>query len=190
MKIKELTIKVIRKIKNTIIKAKFQRIKSVSIGKSPTFEGSMKIMVDVTSVIVIGNQLHMRGPLYLKALAGGKLEVGDTCFFNHNCSITCMKKVKIGSNCKFGNNLVIVDHDHNYKKKGDQHLLKSPVTIGKNVWIGSNVVILRGAVIGDNAVIAAGSVVRGTVPSHTVYYNKRTDEFIAYMQKEKLDGGN
>lgn len=117
--------------KNTIIKAKFQRIKSVSIGKSPTFEGSMKIMVDVTSVIVIGNQLHMRGPLYLKALAGGKLEVGDTCFFNHNCSITCMKKVKIGSNCKFGNNLVIVDHDHNYKHLGvDEEYITDPIQIG------------------------------------------------------------
>lgn len=101
-----------------------------------------------------------------------------------------MEHVSIGDYTKIAPNVCINDHDHNYKKGGDEHLLKSPVTIGKNVWIGSNVVILRGAVIGDNAVIAAGSVVRGTVPSHTVYYNKRTDEFIAYMQKEKLDGGN
>ena len=93
-------------------------------------------MVDVASVIVIGNQLHMRGPLYLKALAGGKLEVGDTCFFNHNCSITCMQAIKIGSNCKFGNNLVIVDHDHNYKHLGDdEEYIADPIQIGNNVWI-------------------------------------------------------
>ena len=177
MKIKELTIKVIRKIKNTIIKAKFQRIKSVSIGKSPTFEGSMKIMVDVTSVIVIGNQLHMRGPLYLKALAGGKLEVGDTCFFNHNCSITCMKKVKIGSNCKFGNNLVIVDHDHNYKHLGvDAEYITDPIQIGNNVWIGANSIILRGSKIRDNVVIAAGSIVKGEVPTGVVFVQKRVNE--------------
>lgn len=176
MKIKELTIKVIRKIKNTIIKAKFQRIKSVSIGKSPTFEGSMKIMVDVASVIVIGNQLHMRGPLYLKALAGGKLEVGDTCFFNHNCSITCMQAIKIGSNCKFGNNLVIVDHDHNYKHLGDdEEYIADPIQIGNNVWIGANVTILRGTFIGDNCVIAAGSVVKSSIPSNTILYQERKD---------------
>ena len=39
-----------------------------------------------------------------------------------------------------------------------------PVLIGRNVWIGCNVVILPGAVIGDHSVIAAGSVVHGTIP--------------------------
>ncbi|UHA57884.1 hypothetical protein KDJ21_013390 [Metabacillus litoralis] len=47
------------------------------------------------------------------------------------------------------------------------------MTIGENVWIGSNVVILRDTHIGDNVVIAAGSVVKGNVPSNTIYLNKR-----------------
>jgi len=39
------------------------------------------------------------------------------------------------------------------------------VTIGANVWVGAQCVVLPGARIGDNAVIAAGSVVRGEVPA-------------------------
>ncbi len=140
--------------------------------------------------VEVGKFVFIRRNCRFRVDFSGNLQLGDYVFINDNCNINCVDHVSIGDYTKIAPNVCINDHDHNYKKKGDQHLLKSPVTIGKNVWIGSNVVILRGAVIGDNAVIAAGSVVRGTVPSHTVYYNKRTDEFIAYMQKEKLDGGN
>ena len=41
------------------------------------------------------------------------------------------------------------------------------------MWIGANVLILRGTTVGDNAVIAAGSVLRGEVPANTVYYTKQ-----------------
>lgn len=47
------------------------------------------------------------------------------------------------------------------------------VVIGDNVWIGANSVILRGSRIGDNAVIAAGTIVKGTVESNTLVYDKR-----------------
>lgn len=166
--------KIIGKTKNSIIKWKYQFKKPILIGKAPTFEGRMQILVDDTgSTIVIGKQLHMRGPFYLKALAGGKLEIGDTCFFNHNCSITCMKNIKIGSNCKFGNNLVIVDHDHNFKYKSKEEYVSEAIQIGNNVWIGANVTILKGVFIGDNCVIAAGTVVQKSIPANTILYQDR-----------------
>lgn len=40
-----------------------------------------------------------------------------------------------------------------------------PITVGNNVWIGGNVVVLPGVSIGDNAVIGAGSVVVQDVPA-------------------------
>jgi len=42
------------------------------------------------------------------------------------------------------------------------------VIIGNNVWIGNNVLILKGVSIGDNAIIAAGSVVTKNVPEGSV----------------------
>lgn len=42
--------------------------------------------------------------------------------------------------------------------------------IGKHVWIGSNVVILKGVTIGDNAVIGAGCVVDRDVPECAIGY--------------------
>ena len=63
------------------------------------------------------------------------LEIGEKVFINDNCSINCIHNIRIGDYTKIAPNVCINDHDHNYKKKGDQHLLKRPVTIGKNVWI-------------------------------------------------------
>ncbi len=43
-----------------------------------------------------------------------------------------------------------------------------PVRIGNNVWIGSRVMVLKGASIGDNSVIAAMSVVTSAIPANCV----------------------
>ena len=44
----------------------------------------------------------------------------------------------------------------------------SPIHIGRDVWIGAGVKILRGVHIGDQAVIGAGAVVDGDVPDRGV----------------------
>ena len=43
-----------------------------------------------------------------------------------------------------------------------------PVTVGDNVLVGANAVVLEGVQIGDNAVVAAGAVVTEDVPSGAV----------------------
>ncbi len=40
------------------------------------------------------------------------------------------------------------------------------VRIGNHVWIGMNVLILKGVTINDGAIIAAGSVVTRDVPAN------------------------
>lgn len=42
------------------------------------------------------------------------------------------------------------------------------VTIGNDVWIGANVVILQGVHIGDGAIIAAGAVVTKDVDDYAI----------------------
>lgn len=132
----------------------------------------VRVEIDKNAVIRLGERIQNRGALYIGCKEEGKLQIGGHCFFNTNTSITCMKQITIGEFCKFGNNLVIVDHDHDFKNTGEEFPAEE-IIIGNHVWVGANCVILKGVRIGDRAVIAAGSVVRKDVPAGCVYYDKR-----------------
>ncbi|SCH02904.1 Streptogramin A acetyltransferase [uncultured Clostridium sp.] len=41
-------------------------------------------------------------------------------------------------------------------------------TVGNDVWIGCNVVVLPGVTIGDGAVVAAGSIVSKDIPAYAI----------------------
>lgn len=82
--------------------------------------------------------------------------------------------VKLGDNVELTNGTRIVTHDgglwvlRNLSddfKKADSF---SPVTIGNNVFVGIDTIILPGVEIGDNVVIGAGSVVTKNIPDNSV----------------------
>ena len=58
------------------------------------------------------------------------------------------------------------------RSESDQPTKTSPVRIGGNVWLGANVVVLKGVTIGDNAVVVANSVVSKEVSANTLFYEK------------------
>jgi acetyltransferase-like isoleucine patch superfamily enzyme len=43
-----------------------------------------------------------------------------------------------------------------------------PVTIEDNVWLGMNVIVLKGVTIGKNSMIAANSVVTKDIPENVL----------------------
>ncbi len=95
-----------------------------------------------------------------------------------------MGHIKIGDYCRLGNNVVIVDHDHNFKSQ-DEEFLIGEITIGNRVWIGANCTILKGVHIGDDSVIAAGSVINKDVPAHTICYQKRETVCVPIASEKK-----
>lgn len=113
----------------------------------------------------------------------GKLRIGNNCFFNHNCSITCLGSVQVGNDCIFGEGVKIYDHDHNFNRGEvrfrNQGYNTGSISIGNNCWIGSNTLILTGVTIGDNVVIAAGSVVTKSIPNDTILIQKKDNCYVA-----------
>lgn len=144
---------------------------SVKIGFPQAME-KVTLEKDRAATVVLGEKIQNRGAFYLGCKGQGRLSIGAHCFFNTNTSITCMKEIVIGDYCKFGNNLVIVDHDHDFRETGEE-FPGEKIEIGDHVWVGAGCTILKGVKIGDHAVIGAGSVVRRDVPAGSVYYDKR-----------------
>ncbi|HBI61976.1 MAG TPA: acyltransferase [Lachnospiraceae bacterium] len=135
-----------------------------------SLRGKWSLWLDKNSKIQCGKFLMILGPVYFKSVYGGKLIIGNRCFFNRNCSITCVEEIVIGSGCTFANNLVIVDHDHNiYSDREKKPYTTGKIHIGDHVWVGANVTILKGVTIGNNAVIAAGAVVNHDVEADCIY---------------------
>jgi acetyltransferase-like isoleucine patch superfamily enzyme len=70
----------------------------------------------------------------------------------------------IGNDVAIGHSSSILTTEHDFSDAArpikEQPLIYRPVTIGDDVWIGSNVTILAGVSIGPRSVIAAGAVVK------------------------------
>ncbi|QWV95710.1 CatB-related O-acetyltransferase [Geomonas oryzisoli] len=88
----------------------------------------------------------------------------------------------IGSWSSLGYNVLIGPTEHDYRRvTTSPNLIKvlegedattdkeqPPPVIGNDVWIGANVIVLRGVTIGDGAVIGAGSIVTRDVAPYTI----------------------
>ena len=75
--------------------------------------------------------------------------------------------IKVGDDVVIGPYVKIRDSDsHHFEYPGYEKKTTAPIIIENHVWVGLNVIILKGVTIGEGAVIAAGSVVTKNVPPH------------------------
>jgi maltose O-acetyltransferase len=97
--------------------------------------------------------------------------IGHDTIFNNNTVVCAVKSIRIGNGCLIGDCVAISDtdfHEINPATRDRSVGIIKPVSIGNNVWIGSRVMILKGASIGDNSVIAAMSVVTSAIPPNCI----------------------
>ena len=152
------------------------RLWGIKFGKGCRFKGNMLFFRDVNSSITIGDEcsfnsdsrFNFRGvnhPCILQTLKGGKIVIGNHCGFT-GVSIVSNVSVSIGDNVLVGANTIIGDrngHEDRYPEWQPK-----PVTIGSNVWIGMNCVIMRGVTIGDNVLIGANSIVTKDISANVI----------------------
>lgn len=95
---------------------------------------------------------------------GDYSELGTRCMIHSN--------VKIGNNVIMGPDVKIYSRNHNYSALNVpiqfQGKIQKTTTIGNDVWIGANVIVLPGVTIGNHVVIGAGAVVTKDVPDYAV----------------------
>lgn len=114
----------------------------------------------------IDDSFGMFPPFYTDC--GLNIEIGKNVFINSGCHFQDWGGIVLGDGVLIGHNVVIATINHGMKPSERADMTPSPVVIGKNVWVGSNAVILPGVTIDDGAIIGAGSVVTKDVPANTV----------------------
>jgi len=111
--------------------------------------------------------------IILTRIPGAVIEIGDNVGIS-GATIYARSRIVIGDNTNIGGNVKILDNDF-HPVDPEARLLDdkekigtAPIKIGKNCFIGCNVLILKGSVIGDNCVVGAGAVVSGTFGDNCV----------------------
>lgn len=148
----------------------------VAPSSSFTIEKGAKFRCGKRFALLRNASLILRKNAYV--IIGNHVSIGIGNFINIH------EKLVIGNNVVLAQDVKIYDHDHDVKRfsiddiKWRNNFITAPVQIGNNVWIGSNVVILKGTIIGDNSVVAAGSVLNGVYPPNSIIIQKRETTII------------
>lgn len=127
----------------------------------------------------LGNHVNLSGRscFYFPAVEGESpcIELGDDTFIGNGCTLSAARHIKIGSKTLISAMVRIHDNDGHpldpEKRLNNAKMTLadiSAVTIGDNVWIGAESLILKGVVIGDGAVVGSRSVVTHDVLPRTV----------------------
>lgn len=126
---------------------------------------------------------------------GGKhVYIGDYFYSNFNLTLVDDGNIVIGDYVRFGPNVTLVTATHPISPSLRKYKVEynKQITIGNNVWIGANSVILPGVKIGNNSIIGAGSLVTKDIPDNVVafgspakVYREITDEDFEFYDHGK-----
>ncbi len=105
-------------------------------------------------------------------LPGPRIIIGNTIFIGTNCEFNINEGITIGDDSLIASGCKFIDHDHGidigepmYKQYGS----RARIAVGSDVWLGCNVIVLKGVTIEDGAIVAAGAVVTKSIPAFEIW---------------------
>lgn len=118
----------------------------------------------------IGKRCNIDYGVYLRYMK--QVEIGDDVWINRNSHFFASHsrkdvKISIGNHVAIGPNVYFFAAGHDTSTL-DLKDTAGSITVGDNVWICGDSVILQGVTIGEGAVIAAGAVVSHDVKPFTI----------------------
>ncbi len=102
----------------------------------------------------------------------GEIHIGDETIIQPRVHIAAAAPLYIGKQVLIASNVYITDHDHGSAQLdlpvARQPLIVEPTRIEDLVWLGENVVVLKGVVVGHHAIVGANSVVTHDIPPNAI----------------------
>jgi acetyltransferase-like isoleucine patch superfamily enzyme len=102
----------------------------------------------------------------------GQLTLGAKVVMGRDNVINTYLDVEVGATSILADWIYVCDFDHRYDRLDvpikDQGIVKSPVRIGGDVWIGEKATVLRGVDIGHGSVVASHCLVNTDIPPFSI----------------------
>lgn len=122
----------------------------------------VRIIVESEARIILGARVLLKENTVVYAKKGATISIGDNSSTGHNTEISANNLILIGCDVIMAAHTYICDANHGIEFKGVPFRLQpmsvGETRIGDNVWLGRNVMVLKGAVIKDNTILAAGAI--------------------------------
>ncbi|CAN5500350.1 N/A [soil metagenome] len=105
---------------------------------------------------------------------GPSIVIGDRVFIGCGCEFNVRRRVEIGADSLIASGCKFVDHDHGTARR-DIPMNQQPdgsegeIVLGEDVWLGANVIVLKGVRIGRGAIVAAGAVVTKSIGAYEIW---------------------
>ncbi len=148
--------------------------------------GSRQSRVVIGTGCVLGSRIVLEREV-------GSVRIGDSTYISAGTQLICAQQITIGSNVLIAWGCTLVDHDSHSlswakrsqdvqdwrrglmnggpagatRQKNWDVVPSAAICVQDKVWIGFNVIVLKGITIGEGAVVGAGSVVTKDVPAWT-----------------------
>lgn len=144
-------------------------------GFPPKGNTNIRIMGEL---VIHGKGVHWFGSNgYMTIREGARLEIGNNFQIGNSWCIYSSSNSKIGNNCMFSWNILLLDTDSHPIYGADDHLLNEPMPflISDNVWLGAYSKVLKGSTIPNGSIIATGSTITKKLAHSDSIYIGNTD---------------
>ena len=137
-----------------------------------------KIYVTWPHQVSLGARCQLEPGIYFKFDGiyepGPSLLIGDNVFIGAGCEFNFRRKIVIGAQSLVASGCRFIDHDHGSARRDvpmsmQPHVADAPIILEEDVWLGANVIVLKGARIARGAIIAAGAVVTSDVATFEIW---------------------
>jgi len=119
----------------------------------------------------IGRWVHLGDGTSIRCHEGS-MRIGDKVVMGRHNTLNCYLDVEVGAATLVADWVYVTDFDHRiddvHVPIKDQGIVKAPVRIGPDTWLGVKSSVLRGSRIGRGSVVGAHAVVRGDVPEYSI----------------------
>lgn len=136
-------------------------------GRNIHIDKNVSILRYKQNITIHDDVILKEGVRVCSAQPNSKIVIGKGCTIGYHTYIFASYRVVIGDNSLIAPFCYIVDANHGIRAGElirNQKLTALPISIGSDVWLGTNTKIMPGVSIGDGAVIGAGSVVTKDIP--------------------------
>jgi len=148
------------------------RLRACCRGRIPvTTQCDGPVLVVSGADLRMGDHCRLGQGVFFETSGDGRIVLGRHVRVNQGVFVVSYSAIAIGDDTLIGEYVSIRDANHGTAPGAlirTQLHDATPITIGRDVWIGRGTAVLKGVTIGDGAIVAANSVVTRDVPAGTV----------------------